>query len=118
MGKLIDSRYNELFRINLGEYFIVDDNGYNKRITPRPSLLFDNSALVIVSKLDRKIYDFTGINASEKKKEAAAQLATNLGTRYGYEVEQINFPSDEIKPDHIQFIEYFIDDLLWEKIGI
>ncbi|NHJ05421.1 MAG: hypothetical protein EAX90_11390 [Candidatus Heimdallarchaeota archaeon] len=113
-------KYNELFRINLAEYFLVDDNGYNKRITPRPKILFDNSALVIVSKLDRKIYDFTGFKASELKQSASIELASDLSLKFGYEIDRIVYPSDDISSDHIQFIEYFVDDLLLptEKMDI
>lgn len=118
MVVLIRNRENQLFRLNLAEYFLIEENGSFKKITPRPKILFDNSALVIVSKLDRKIYDFTGNKASEKKKTAAAELAENLGKKFQYEVEQIVIPSDEISPEHLQFIEYFIDDYYFPKTQI
>lgn len=108
-------KYNELFRINLAEYFLIDDKGNNKRITPRPKILFDNSALVIISKLDRKIYDFTGYKASEIKQSASIELASDLSLKFGYEIDRIVFPSEHISSDHIQFIEYFVDDLFLPK---
>ena len=102
--------YTNVFRINLAEYFLIDDNGVHKRITPRPKILFDNSALIIVSNFDQKIYDFTGINASEQKQSATSKLAKELGAKYGFSVERITYPSENIPPEHLQFIEYFADD--------
>lgn len=110
--------YNELFRINLAEYFIIDENGHNKRIPPRPKILFDNSALIIVSKLDRKIYDFTGSNASETKQVAATELVSDLSLKFGFDAERIVFPSENIPSEHIQFIDYFVDEYYLPKIEI
>ena len=79
--------FSNLFRINLAEYYLIDDIGLNKRITPRPKILFDSDSLVIVSNLDQKIYNFTGINASEKKQTAAAKLEVEpiiLEAKEGY----------------------------------
>ncbi len=112
----MSSKYTEVFRINLAEYFIIDENGINKKILPQPSILFDSSAIVIVSKLDRKVYDFTGPNASEIKQEAATKLASNLGSKFNFEVEIIFFPAEKIPSDHIQFIEYFCDEYYLPKI--
>ncbi len=114
----MSNKYSEVFRINLAEYFIVDENGINKRIPPRPSILFDKSAIVIVSKLDRKVYDFTGPNASETKLAAATKLASDLGMKFGFDVEIIFFPSEDIPADHIQFIEYFCDEYYLPKVEI
>lgn len=114
----MSQKYNEVFRINLAEYFIIDENGINKRIPPRPSILFDKSAMVIVSKLDRKVYDFTGPNASETKHEAATKLASDLGLKFGFDVEIIFFPSKNIPSDHIQFIKYFCDEYYLPKVDI
>ncbi|MGC9781218.1 MAG: hypothetical protein HZR80_18395 [Candidatus Heimdallarchaeota archaeon] len=110
--------YNNLFRINLAEYFLVEDNGLHKRITPRPKILFDNSALIIVSKLDQKIYDFTCINASELKQSASSKLAKELGTKHGFSIERITYPSKSISPEHLQFIEYFTDDLYLPRMQL
>ena len=104
-------RYRELFRINLAEYYLINDDGTNKKITPRPKILFEDSSLIIISKLDRKIYDFTGIKASEEKQQAAIEFATDLSLKYGYEINRIVFPSEYIAPEQIQFIEYFVDDM-------
>ena len=102
--------YQNAFRINLAEYFIIDDNGIDKRITPRPKILFDHSALIIVSSLDQKIYNFTGFNASELKQSATSNLAKELGVKHGFSVERITYPSENIPPEHLQFIEYFAVD--------
>jgi len=107
--------YTNLFRINLAEYFLVDDKGTHKRIIPRPEILYDNSALIIISKLDQKIYNFTGINASEQKESAALEVANILGARHGFSVELITYPSEYIPPEHLQFIEYFTDELYLPK---
>ncbi|MHA1126735.1 MAG: hypothetical protein ACTSO7_11030 [Candidatus Heimdallarchaeota archaeon] len=104
------STYTNLFRINLMECYLIDDNGLYKKITPRARLLFDHSALVIVSKLDQKVYNFTGINASEVKHSTANVLATNLGAKYGFSVEPIIYPVDYIPPEHLQIIEYFTEE--------
>ncbi|MCG3253539.1 MAG: hypothetical protein KAX09_06800 [Candidatus Heimdallarchaeota archaeon] len=109
---------SNLFRINLAEYFLIDDYGAYKRIVPRPRILFDNDALVIVSKLDQKVYDFTGINASEKKQTASVKLAKNLGVKHGLSVERIIYPSESIAPEHLQFIEYLIDEYYFAKMSI
>jgi hypothetical protein len=110
--------FSNLFRINLAEYYLIDDIGLNKRITPRPKMLFDSDALVIVSKLDQKVYNFTGINASEKKQTAAAKLAKDLGARLGLSVEPIAYPAEDIPPEHLQFIEYFADDFYLPKTHV
>jgi hypothetical protein len=115
VGSLVKKQDNQLFRINLAQYYLIDDNGSNKKITPRPKILFDNSALVIVSKLDKKIYNFTGINASETKREAAAVIAKNLSTRLSYELEKIELPADDIAPEYLQFIDFFVDDYYFPK---
>lgn len=104
-------RYSDSFRINLAEYYLIKDNGLYQRIVPRPKILFDDSALVVVSKLDQKIYDLTCINASEQKQAMADKLAKNLGAKHSFPVDRINYPSESIPPEHLQFIEYFIDDL-------
>jgi len=109
---------SNLFRINLAEYFLVDDYGAHKRIIPRPRMLFDNDALVIVSKLDQKVYDFTGINASEKKQATSVKLAKELGGKHGFSVERITYPSESISPEHLQFIEYFTDELYLPKMSM
>ena len=106
----------EIFRVNLGEYYLVEENGVYNKITPRPHILFDNSALVIVSKIDRKVYNFSGVNASAGKRETAGNITINLGTRYGYDIDEILFPAEEIPADHIQFIEYFIDEYYLPKM--
>jgi hypothetical protein len=105
------SSKGSLFRINLAEYFLIEEKGLYKRITLRPKILYDNSALVILSKLDQKVYDFIGINASEEKQETSKKLAEQLGARHGFAVEQIVYPNDDIAPEHLQFIEFFVDDL-------
>ncbi|NHJ49357.1 MAG: hypothetical protein FK733_16325 [Asgard group archaeon] len=106
---------SNLFRINLAEYFLIMEEGLYKRIAPRPKLLFDNHALVIVSKLDQKVYDFTGFNASEEMQETASKLAKELGTKNNFPVECIFYPEKKIPPEHLQFIEYFADDLYVTK---
>ena len=103
--------YTNLFRINLAEYFFVNEKGLDKRIIPRPEILYDNAALIIVSNLDQKVYNFTGINASEVTQSAASELANGLGAKHGFSVEQIIYPSENIPPEHLQFIEYFTDEL-------
>ncbi|MHA1188608.1 MAG: hypothetical protein ACTSSK_17460 [Candidatus Heimdallarchaeota archaeon] len=102
--------YNNLFRINLAECYLIDDNNLAKKITPRPRVIFDHSAIVIVSKLDQKVYNFTGINASEKKQAVAEETANNLGRKYGFSVEQIIYPADYIPPEHLLLIEYFAEE--------
>lgn len=111
-GRLTMSRrYTDSFRINLAEYYLIEENGLYKRIVPRPKILFDDSALIIVSKLDQKIYNYIGINASEQKQSTATKLARELGIKYGFTIESIIYPTDDVPPEHLQFIEYFIDDL-------
>ena len=80
--------FSNLFRINLAEYFLIDDIGLNKRVSPRPKMLFDSDALIIISNLDQKVYNFTGVNASEKKQTAATKLAKDLGVKLGLSVNQ------------------------------
>ncbi len=110
--------FSNLFRINLAEYYLIDDIGNFKRISPRPKILFDSDALIIVSNLDQKVYNFTGINADEKKQTAAEQLAKNLGYRHGFSVEKITFPAENIPPEHLQFIEYFADEFYLPKTPV
>ena len=68
VARLIGSRYNEHFRINMSEYFGTDDNGLYQKITPSPNLLFEDSALIIFSKIDKKAYDFTGVKLQKRSK--------------------------------------------------
>ncbi|MHA1366681.1 MAG: hypothetical protein ACTSXA_09645 [Candidatus Heimdallarchaeota archaeon] len=102
--------YTNLFRINLAECYLIDDNNLAKKITPRPRIIFDHSAIVLVSKLDQKVYNFTGINASEEKQAAAEETANNLGRRLGFSVEQITYPAEYIPPEHLLLIEYFAEE--------
>ncbi|NHK32743.1 MAG: hypothetical protein FK730_15445 [Asgard group archaeon] len=111
-------RYSDSFRINLAEYYLVGDDGLYKRITPRPKILYGNYALIIVSNLDQKVYDFTGINASEEKKSAASKLAKNLAVKNSFSVEPIVYPSESIPSEHLQFIEYFADDHYLPKVPL
>ncbi|MFW9924659.1 MAG: hypothetical protein ACFFDW_15360 [Candidatus Thorarchaeota archaeon] len=106
----MSGRVNDQFRINLAEYYMVEENGLQKRIIPRARILSDTSALVIVSKLDQKVYYFTGFKISERKLGYTEQLAENLGKRFAFKVERIEFPSWDISPEHLQFIEYFVDE--------
>jgi len=88
----------------------VENSGLIKRITPRPRILENESALVIVSNLDQKIYNFTGEKASEDKQTAALELAQELSVKYDFIVEKIEFPAEKVASEHLQFIEYFIDE--------
>ncbi len=107
--------FSNLFRINLAEYYIVSADGLYRRILPRPKILFDTDALVIVSKLDQKVYDFAGRNTTEKQAAASNQLAINFAAKYGFTTDRINYPADTIPPDHFQFIEYFADEHYLQK---
>jgi len=52
----------------MSEYFWTDDNGLYQKITPSPNLLFEDSALIIFSKIDKKAYDFTGVKLQKRSK--------------------------------------------------
>ncbi|HUT82633.1 MAG TPA: hypothetical protein VMZ29_15665 [Candidatus Bathyarchaeia archaeon] len=115
-GRIVMSgTYNNLFRINLAEYYLVNEDGLYKRILPRPKILFDTSTLIIVSKLDQKVYNFTGSKASERQQSESSKLANNFGVKYGFTVERIIYPTETIPPEHLQFIEYFTDDYYHSK---
>ncbi|MBN1683699.1 hypothetical protein JW865_09130, partial [Candidatus Bathyarchaeota archaeon] len=102
--------YTNLFRINLAEYYLVDRDGLYRRILPRPKILLDTNIMVIVSKLDQKVYNFIGSNSSEKQQAASNQLASNFAIKYGFTTEQITYPAETIPPEHLQFIEYFTEE--------
>ena len=119
IGRLAMSRkYTNLFRINLAEYFQVDENGLYKQITPRRKILTDDSNLVILSKLDQKIYYFFGFKSSKKIQTFTTNLAKAFSGKYSFSIDQIIFPSEDISPEHLQFLEYFIDDLYLPKMQL
>jgi hypothetical protein len=61
------------------------------------------------------VYDFTGFNASEEMQETASKLAKELGDKHNLVVECIFYPEEKIPAEHLQFIEYFADDLYVAK---
>ncbi|MBK5112659.1 MAG: hypothetical protein JJE41_03450 [Candidatus Heimdallarchaeota archaeon] len=103
-------KFDDLYRINNAEYIVIDEDGVDKKITPRSGILFEESLIIVVSRLDRKIYSFIGTRASARKQFSENKVTADLRTKYGFDVERIRFPSDSISPEHIQFIEYLAEE--------
>ncbi|MCE7745771.1 MAG: hypothetical protein GPJ52_11630 [Candidatus Heimdallarchaeota archaeon] len=108
-------KFDEMYRINNAEYIVIDEDGVDKKITPRSGILFEESLIIVISRLDRKIYSFIGTRASARKQFSENKITSDLRLKLGFEVERIRFPSDDIAPEHIQFIEYLAaEDYLQE----
>ena len=60
-------KIDEMYRIDTAKYIVIDEDGVEKEITPRHGVLFEESLVIVVSRLDRKIYSFVGIRASARK---------------------------------------------------
>ncbi|NHJ33451.1 MAG: hypothetical protein FK732_11375 [Asgard group archaeon] len=102
-------KYDEMYRIDSAEYIVIDEDGLDKKVRPRSGLLFEESLVIVISRLDRKIYSFIGTRASARKQFSENKITSDLCLKYGFDIERIRFPSDDIRPEHIQFIEILAD---------
>lgn len=104
-----EKKINDFYRLSNAEYILIDEDGFEKKIIPKPNILYDDSVLIIVSRLDRKIYAFIGNHASARKQFSSNKVTSTLREKLGFQVERIRFPSDDISSEHLQFLEYLVD---------
>ncbi|NHK31147.1 MAG: hypothetical protein FK730_07330 [Asgard group archaeon] len=104
-----EKKIGDFNRLSYAKYILIDEDGNEREIKPRPDILYDDSVLIVTSRLDRKIYAFIGKHASARKQFSANKITLSLREKLGYQIDWIRFPSDDISSEHMQFIDYLVD---------
>ncbi|NPE09240.1 MAG: hypothetical protein GNW80_13220, partial [Asgard group archaeon] len=71
-------KFDVMYRINNAEYIVIDEDGVDKKIAPRSGIMFEESLIIVISRLDRKIYSFIGTRASARKQFSENKITSDL----------------------------------------